>query len=175
LSIVILDYFGRFPVSHWVRAVSWAGAIIVSIAIFYFALPTVDTLSIPSTAHCCQVPQIKSHLTDSAAPVPTEALVKVMPTCMYGGPFDELCKPVWRKIEADNGEVTWVDVYSISGGWVTTYTGVPNDGINVNSLEKIFFDCRGHYEVWGDEGPSPMMDAPPRSIAGLTASIVCRK
>jgi hypothetical protein len=52
---------------------------------------------------------------------PGATLVKVFPNCEFGpqriplgGILGELCKPVWKKVEADNGEVTWIDMHSVS-------------------------------------------------------------
>jgi hypothetical protein len=114
---------------------------------------------------------------------PGDALVKVFPNCEFGpqrvplgGALGELCKTVWKRIEADNGEVTWIDTRA-SGDtlprevWV--YTGVPNASINPDALTTLFFDCQGHFENWGGDGPSDWMDAPPRSVAGEIAATVC--
>lgn len=88
----------------------------------------------------------------------------------------ELCKPVWKRIEADNGEVTWIDMSSISQTLpreVYVYTSVPNTAIDPDALTMLFFDCQGHFERWSDDGPSALMDAPPRSVAGEIAETVC--
>jgi hypothetical protein len=120
-------------------------------------------------------------VTESAQP--SETLVKVFPNCEFGpqriplgGILGELCKPVWKRIEADNGEVTWIDMRSISQTLpreVYVYTSVPNTAIDPDALTMLFFDCQGHFERWSDDGPSALMDAPPRSVAGEIAETVC--
>ena len=114
---------------------------------------------------------------------PGETLGKVFPNCEFGpqsiplgGILGELCKPVWRRIEADNGEVTWIDMRSISQTLpreVYVYTSVPDTAIDPDALTMLFFDCQGHFERWSDDGPSALMDAPPRSVAGEIAETVC--
>lgn len=114
---------------------------------------------------------------------PGATLVKVFPNCEFGpqriplgGSLGELCKPVWKKIEADNGEVTWIDMHSVSPTLpreVYVYTSVPNTSIDPDALTLLFFDCQGHFRSWSSDGPSALMDAPPRSVAGEIAEAVC--
>ena len=56
---------------------------------------------------------------------------------------------------------------------VYSYTSVPNTSIDPNALTLLFFDCQGHFESWNSDGPSALMDAPPRSVAGEIAETVC--
>jgi hypothetical protein len=113
---------------------------------------------------------------------PGEILVKLLPNCQIGGAAscnDDLYQPVWKEIEADNGEVTKIDMNSIkhlSGGTtdVTIYTGVPHTMFDQARLKMLWFDCQGHFMAFdGGMGQSPQLDAPPRSIAGRIAKIVC--
>ncbi len=108
---------------------------------------------------------------------PADALAKIFPTCEFGGALGELCKPVWKRIDADNGEVTWIDMQAIGDTlphMVLVYTSAPNAPINPDALTTLLFDCEGHFQSWGDDGPSAMMDAPPRSVAGAIAAVVCK-
>lgn len=114
---------------------------------------------------------------------PGEALVRVFPNCEFGpqriplgGILGELCKPVWKRIEANNGEVTWIDMKAIGDTLprrVYSYTSVPDTSIDPHALTLLLFDCQGHFESWSSEGPSALMDAPPRSVAGEIAETVC--
>lgn len=113
---------------------------------------------------------------------PGEILIKLLPDCQVGGAMscnDDLFQPVWKTVEADNGAVTRIDMNSIqhlSGGTtnVTVYTGIPHTMFDSTKLKMLWFDCQGHLvEFDGAGGQSPQLDAPPRSVAGEIARIVC--
>jgi len=112
-------------------------------------------------------------------PKPGEILTTLLPSCQIGGAIscnDDLYQKVWRKIEADNGEVTKVDMNSIehfNNGTadVVKYTYVPNTMFDPNSLVRLKFDCHGHY--MNLDGGSLLLDAPPRSVVGEVAAIAC--
>jgi len=115
---------------------------------------------------------------------PGEMLQKLLPNCQIGGAEscnDDLFQPVWKRIEAANGEVTRIDMNSIqhlSGGTtnVTVYTGASHTMFDSSRLRMLWFDCRGHFRAFdGNAGQSDVLDAPPRSIAGEIANIVCTK
>jgi len=102
----------------------------------------------------------------------------------------------WRTFEADNGAVTAVDMKFLSplsevpradlrppnfvrGVQVQAYV-VEGDCFDLQNLRDFTFDCRGHFTVrastWEKPGfvESPMVYAPPRSVAGQIEAIVCK-
>lgn len=113
---------------------------------------------------------------------PGETLETLLPNCRIGGAEscnDDFFQPVWRRIEADNGQVTRIDMNSIQhlgggGTNVTVYTGAPHSMFDSTRLQMLWFDCQGHFRSFdGNMGQSDVLDAPPRSIAGGIANIVC--
>jgi hypothetical protein len=59
---------------------------------------------------------------------------------------------------------------------VTVYTGAPHSMFDSTRLEMLWFDCQGHFRSFdGNMGQSDVLDAPPRSISGEIANIVCTK
>jgi|SRR5665213_9116 len=110
---------------------------------------------------------------------PGEVLTTLIPSCQSGGALscsDDLYQKVWRRIEADNGEVTKIDMNSIehfNNGTidVAVYTYVPNTTFDPTRLRRLHFDCHGHF--MDNDNMSAMMDAAPRSVAGEVAAIVC--
>jgi len=115
---------------------------------------------------------------------PGERLETLLPNCQASETKscnDDFFQPVWKRIEADNGAVSRVDMNSIRhlpGGTteVTVYTGAPHTMFDSTKLNMLWFDCRGSFRAFdGGMGQSPQLDAPPRSIAGEIAHIVCTK
>ena len=113
---------------------------------------------------------------------PGETLETLLPNCRIGGAEscnDDFFQPVWKRIEADNGQVTRIDMNSIQhigggGTNVTVYTGAPHSVFDSTRLQMLRFDCQGHFRSFdGNMGQSDVLDAPPRSIAGEIATIVC--
>ena len=113
---------------------------------------------------------------------PGEMLEVLLPNCQIGGAEscnDDFFQPVWKRIEADNGQVTRIDMNSIQhlgGGTtnVTVYTGAPHSMFDSTRLEMLWFDCQGHFRSFGSNmEQSDVLDAPPRSIAGEIANNVC--
>ena len=114
---------------------------------------------------------------------PGEALMKLLPHCDPGGAVscnNDVFQQVWKRFEADNGEAIYVDMNSVShpnGGmiWATVYINVPGAMFDPSRLNNLGFDCAGHYQNMSGEFPFPVLDAPPRSVAGRIASIVCTR
>ncbi len=106
---------------------------------------------------------------------PAGTLVRVFPTCRFGGIDRELCKPVWKKIKADGGEAVWIDLHLIRDvpplHYVWVYTSVPNAAQNPYDLRMLKLNCQEQFKSTG----GPMMYAPPRSITGEIAATVCAK
>lgn len=94
----------------------------------------------------------------------------------HGACDSDIYKPVWRKIIADNGEITKVDMASTQpfagGARATIYTYTAGTRFDPSQMSTLHFDCRGKYEVEGHGGSE---DAPPRSVVGRVATIVCSK
>ena len=95
---------------------------------------------------------------------------------VIGAPEDAFL-PVWKPIESNNGEVSYVDMKSIERGaagmQVQVYTSVPNTIFDMDKLKVLAFDCQGHFMPFDEEGMTEWMDAPPRSVAGEIAETVC--
>lgn len=95
---------------------------------------------------------------------------------LIGAPEDAFV-PVWKPIESDNGEVSYIDMKSIERGaagmQVQIYTSVPNTMFDMDKLRLLAFDCQGHFMPFDKEGMTEWMDAPPRSVAGQIAETVC--
>ncbi len=113
-------------------------------------------------------------------PKPGEVLTTLIPSCQIGGAIscnDDLFQKVWLRIEADNGEVTKIDMNSVAGTNVggavaTIYTYVPNTMFDPSKLRNLVFDCAGHYEDVTNM-PSALLDAPPRSVVGRISALAC--
>ena len=107
-------------------------------------------------------------------------LTTLIPSCQIGGAIscnDDLFQKVWLRIEADNGEVTKIDMNSVAGTNVggavaTIYTYVPNTMFDPSKLRNLVFDCAGHYEDVTNM-PSALLDAPPRSVVGRISALAC--
>ncbi len=90
----------------------------------------------------------------------------------------------WRMIEADNGAIYRIDLAAVgrfgaNGADVLVYLDAgdgadfPGLGYNPNNLTRLYFDCRGHFaDAWN---PMIWQYAPPRSVAGRIAALVCPK
>jgi hypothetical protein len=110
---------------------------------------------------------------------PGETLTKLIPACDSGGGVScnsDVFQPVWKRLDAANGEATKIDMNSIehlSTGAVNVvvYSYVPNTMFDPAKLTRLVFDCQGHFMRLG--GASYPMDAPPHSVAGEIATIVC--
>lgn len=90
----------------------------------------------------------------------------------------DVFQKVWRRIEADNGEIIKIDMRSINHSGdrpvdVFVYIDVSDKGFDPMRLRRLLFDCAGHYQDISDMGFSPMQDAPSRSVAGRIQEIVC--
>ena len=67
-------------------------------------------------------------------------------------------------------------IQHLAGGTinVTVYTGAPHTMFDSTRLKMLWFDCQGHFRAFdGNFGQSEELDAPPRSVAGEIANIVC--
>lgn len=87
-----------------------------------------------------------------------------------------IARPVWRRFEAANGEVTKIDVSTIrrtrqGGVIITSYTGVPFTRFDMHRLRGLYFNCAGQFSDMSALGDA--IDAPPRSVAGQIAAAVC--
>lgn len=110
---------------------------------------------------------------------PGEHPKPLLTNCQVGGPVscnNDIYQPVWLRIIADNGETTKVDMNSIErlpGGGVSviTYSFAPGSRFDESRLQRLFFDCAGHYQ--GGNPPTESGDAPPRSVAGRIARAMC--
>jgi hypothetical protein len=81
-------------------------------------------------------------------------------------------KPNWRKLEADNGTVYYIDLNSIiHSGAGGSEALVASEAIAVPGRTRLFFDCQGHFMDEGSFGDWAY--AAPRSIAGEIAAIAC--
>jgi hypothetical protein len=92
----------------------------------------------------------------------------------------EVMRPNWRTFEADNGAVTAVDVNTVArlnggGAYIVGYVA-ERDEFEPANLRGFTFDCRGSFSVLSaDTGTSsPMMYAPPRSIAASIGALACK-
>ena len=111
---------------------------------------------------------------------PGEVLTKLLQTCATGASIScnaDIFQKVWLQIEAENGEVTEIDMNSITranGNTATAavYTSVPNTIFDPTRVRLLVFDCAGRY-MDGTTFPPVMHDAPPRSVAGAVAGVVC--
>lgn len=109
-----------------------------------------------------------------------EALATLLPHCDPSGGLscnDDIFQKVWLRLEADNGEVTKIDMNSLQRSTVgsveaITYTYVPNTAFDQTKLRRLLFDCKGHFMDITNSN-SELLDAPPRSVVGNVASIVC--
>lgn len=144
----------------------------------------------PSAAECAAIEHSAGlPATPDAAPAtapdvvaPADDLTTLISHCDANSGLpctEDLYQKVWRKIEADNGEVTKIDMRSIqrfnTGAVdVAIYTYVPNTLFDPSKLRRLTFDCAGHF-MDSTGGFSEQMDAPPQSIAGQIASIVCAR
>lgn len=97
-------------------------------------------------------------------------------TVIRNGACGDLDKPVWKRFEDTTGEVTKVNMRSIQpmqngGVIVTTYTFAPRAMLDLRRLRRLLFTCRGQYADMASM--NVVIDAPPRSVAGLIAATVC--
>jgi len=90
--------------------------------------------------------------------------------------------PAWNLLEADNGAVTAVDVNTIRYdelnrfAYVDAYE-VQGDEFHFEYVYTFMFDCHGHFSMRPKISPagSPMIYAPPRSIAAQIGVLACAK
>jgi hypothetical protein len=164
--------FFTWPYLYTVMVVARKGYTATHAARFFDSFRILDNPQ-AATAEGQAHPTVDDSTGDAAQPSGT--LVRVFPTCQFGAIYGELCKPVWKRIEADNGEVTWIDMDLIRDipplHYVWVYTSVPNTAQNPNDMKMLMFDCQGHFQSTG----GPVMDAPPRSVAGEIAATICAK
>ncbi len=82
---------------------------------------------------------------------------------VVGAPEDAFL-PVWKPIESNNGEVSYVDMKSIERGaagmQVQVYTSVPNTIFDLDKLKVLAFDCQGHFMPFDDEGMTALQNRP---------------
>jgi hypothetical protein len=112
---------------------------------------------------------------------PGEILTSLLSGCKVGGAVscnEDLFLPVWLTITADSGEATKIDMNSILGGGksgaaVVVYTYVPGTSFDPTRMETLHFDCAGHVMEM-NPWPPVVTDAPPNSVAGEIADIVCQ-
>lgn len=84
----------------------------------------------------------------------------------------------WQTIEADNGAVLAVDMGSVvhganGGAYVVAYA-VEGELFDPNGMRAFNLDCAGHFTVMSPGAISPLTYAPPRSVAGQVAALVCQ-
>lgn len=81
----------------------------------------------------------------------------------------------WQRVEADNGSAFALDLNSLArfsdGGVLIIVCNLDNDICPIQNQSRFKFDCRGHYIDVDRRGP--LQSAPPRSVAGKMAEIVC--
>ena len=107
---------------------------------------------------------------------PGEKLETLLPNCPVGGGLscnDDRFQKVWKRVVSNTGEVTMIDMNSI--------THLENGTTNVSAWRSgdlgttlLWFDCRGHMRTFLGMDASPVMNAPPRSVGGVIAKIVCK-
>ena len=102
---------------------------------------------------------------------------------LTGSAFGQQSKPSppkqdIRTIEADNGTVyrfdmTLVRPAALPGGFYVMVHDSSQDSWESTIME---FDCAGHFMIMSQNGEmSEWMYAPPRSVAGRIAEMVCRR
>ena len=106
----------------------------------------------------------------------SKIVVLLMLTGSAFGQQPTLPKQDIRTIEADNGTVYRFDmnlVFREAGGVYAMVHDSSQDSWESTMME---FDCAGHFLIMSQMGEmSEWMYAPPRSIAGKIAEMVCRK
>lgn len=105
----------------------------------------------------------------------SETLVKLVSgNCQAIKINADFCRKVWKRIEWTTGEVSWVDMDSIRTGRAYVVTGQDGAPLYESKISSLQFDCHGHFDGFNSDGSEiPLQDAPPRSIAGEIAKIVC--
>ena len=106
----------------------------------------------------------------------SKIVVLLMLTGSAFGQQPTLPKQDIRTIEADNGTVYRFDmnlVFREAGGVYAMVHDSSQDSWESTMME---FDCAGHFLIMSQMGEmSEWMYAPPRSIAGKIADMVCRR
>ena len=107
----------------------------------------------------------------------SKIVVLLMLTGSAFGQQPTLPKQDIRTIEADNGTVYSFDMnnlYPSGNGGV--YAKVHDSSQDSWESTMMEFDCAGHFLIISQMGEmSEWMYAPPRSVAGRIAEMVCRK
>lgn len=113
----------------------------------------------------------------SGQPSPLTKLIEHCdPIAVSHGGCGNLVKPVWRRFESETGEITKVDMASItpttrSGVTAMIYTYLPGSTLDLTRLRTLYFTCRGQFADL--QNLSYLQDAPPRSVIGFIAATVC--
>ena len=106
----------------------------------------------------------------------SKIVVLLMLTGSAFGQQPTLPKQDIRTLEADNGTVYGFDmnlVFREAGG---VYAKVHDSSQDSWESTMMEFDCAGHFLIMSQMGEmSEWMYAPPRSVAGKIADMVCRK
>jgi len=118
----------------------------------------------------------------SSGPAPTETgtLTALIPSCSPDSGVDctnPIYQKAWARLEAETGEVTKVNVKSIQhfnngAAELFAYTYVPGTPYDPERMRRLFFNCVGQFRDQ-TEGFGPVLDAPPRSIAGKMSALAC--
>ena len=86
-------------------------------------------------------------------------------------------KPKWQSLEAADGSVFRIDLNSIAlrstGAVDATVYAVQGEAYDPRNLRRYMFDCQGHYMDLDAMQLTAPVYAPPRSVAGQIADIVC--
>jgi hypothetical protein len=97
---------------------------------------------------------------------------------MPGGAHAQQASMRWRVVEADNGALSAIAMSTLqSWTWsreskmATVCFMYERGGCHPDNMDKVIFDCRGHY-VMAYHGGSEMVAAP-RSVIGAIARIAC--
>ena len=147
-------------------------AVTFALACLSFAfIPTILAAGAPSHRAAKRQQPTLVNLADCAGTEQASAPIEI---------YREMCKKVWERIDAANGESTWIDVSLASPSRVYAYTAVPVAGapIDPRGMRILDFDCVGHFQILANAGDfsgeiSQWMDAPPRSVAGRIAAMIC--
>jgi|HubBroStandDraft_5_1064220.scaffolds.fasta_scaffold20532_1 hypothetical protein len=85
-------------------------------------------------------------------------------------------KPDWKTITADDGSIYKIDLHSIArfntGSVEIAVYKDEGGGFDPTHLTKFLFDCQGHYQDETNYAAGTMY-APPRSVAGEIQRVAC--
>jgi hypothetical protein len=115
---------------------------------------------------------------DASAP---EHLTKLIDHCdamtIGHGMCGDLDKPVWKSLTSDTGEITRINMNSIQPGpyrgtaFTVIYTYPPGTEFSFERLKQIYLTCHGQFA--DTSNAALLLDAPPGSVIGMVAAMVC--